>query len=136
MALLTWTQDLNTGIEKIDNEHRKIVDFINQLDEIKDNHDQAQVGEVLNGLIEYTATHFYEEEQMMEQAGYPLTEIHKGVHRRFVDKVSDLATQHANGADTLAEIMHLLENWLFSHIRMNDHGYVPTVEKARVAGKL
>ena len=77
-----------------------------------------------------------EEEEMMEQAGYPLTEIHKGVHCRFVDKVTDLAIQHRNGGNTLDQIMHLLENWLFSHIRMNDHGYVPTVEKARVAGKL
>ena len=136
MTLLTWTQDLDTGIDKIDHEHRKIVEFINELHAIQNSSDHSRIGEVLEGLIEYTATHFTEEEEMMEQAGYPLTEIHKGVHRRFVDKVTDLAIQHRNGGNTLDQIMHLLENWLFSHIRMNDHGYVPTVEKARVAGRL
>jgi len=37
MALLLWQDDLNTGIEVIDDQHRRIVHMINQLH-------QAQTG--------------------------------------------------------------------------------------------
>mgnify|MGYP000449754985 CR=1 FL=1 len=28
---IVWTQDLNTGIDVLDNQHKRIVDYINQL---------------------------------------------------------------------------------------------------------
>lgn len=33
MAKITWTPDLDTGIEPIDQQHRQLVELINQLDD-------------------------------------------------------------------------------------------------------
>ena len=35
MAVLQWVEDLNTGIEEIDIQHRRIVDYINRLHELR-----------------------------------------------------------------------------------------------------
>ena len=42
MALLTWTPDLDTGIETIDSQHKQIVDCINQLHEVQQTGNRAE----------------------------------------------------------------------------------------------
>lgn len=130
MSFLQWTHDLDTNIGWIDDQHKKIVDYINELYVAKQSADRNKIGQIMKNLIDYTATHFTEEEQMMERAGYPLTTVHRSVHERFVEKVSDLNTRHHGGADTADDLLRLLESWLFSHIRTNDHGYVSAVKGA------
>lgn len=132
MALLTWTPDLDTGIETIDSQHKQIVDYINQLHEVEQTKNRDESIKVMEGLVNYTATHFADEEAMLEKAGYPLTEAHKGVHVRFVDKVSKLYAEHAAGMDTAEDLLNLLEGWLFTHIRLNDMAYVETLKAAGI----
>ncbi|MBL8259369.1 MAG: bacteriohemerythrin [Candidatus Competibacteraceae bacterium] len=130
MSLLQWTQELNTGIAWIDEQHQQIVHYINDLHDAKQARETGKIGEVMENLIQYTVTHFAEEEKMMERAGYPLTEVHKGVHKRFVEKVGQMNARHKIGIDTSEELLNLLEGWLFSHIRVNDNGYVSSVKGA------
>lgn len=130
MSFLTWTHDLDTGIEWIDEQHKQIVNYINELHEVRQSDIRAKIGEVMNNLVEYTVTHFSEEEAMLERAGYHLTEVHKGVHERFVERLNDIRARYKAGNDTAEELLRLLENWLFSHIRVNDHGYISAVKEA------
>ena len=53
MAILNWTSDLDTGIAEIDNQHRRIVDYINRLNELRHTHDRAglDVTEELHGML-------------------------------------------------------------------------------------
>lgn len=132
MALLTWTPDLDTGIETIDAQHKQIVDYINQLHDVQQTGSRDETIKVMDGLVNYTATHFADEEAMLEKAGYPLTEAHKGVHVRFVDKVSKLYAEHVAGLDTAEDLLNLLEGWLFTHIRLNDMAYVETLKAAGI----
>lgn len=128
MAFIEWTRDLDTGIAWVDEQHRKIVDCINDLHAV----DQAGstrevISEVMSRLIGYTRHHFTEEEKMLERAGYRLLETHRGVHQGFIDKLHGIHDHYRRGADTSASLLALLENWLFSHIRVHDRGYVATV---------
>jgi hemerythrin len=85
------------------------------------------ISEVMSRLIGYTRHHFTEEEKMLERAGYRLLETHRGVHQGFIDKLHGIHDHYRRGADTSASLLALLENWLFSHIRVHDRGYVATV---------
>lgn len=84
------------------------------------------------GLVNYTATHFADEEAMLEKAAYALTAAHKGVHVRFVDKVSKLYAEYAAGMDTAENLLNLLEDWLFTHIRLNKMAYVESLKAAGI----
>ena len=132
MALLTWTPDLDTGIETIDSQRKQIVDYINQLHEVQQTGNRDETLKVMDGLVNYTATHFADGEAILEKAAYSPTEAHTGVHVRFVDKVSKLYAEHGAGMDTAEDLLNLLEGWLFTHIRLNDMAYVESLKAAGI----
>jgi hemerythrin len=129
MAFIEWTRDLDTGIGWVDEQHRKIVDCINNLHAAEQSGGTRQgVSDVMSNLIAYTRYHFSEEEKMLERAGYHLLDTHRGVHKGFIDKLHTIHEQYRHGADTSHSLLTLLENWLFSHIRVHDRGYIATVK--------
>ena len=77
MALLVWLPELDTGIEEIDRQHRRIVEYINKLHELKATHDRAELGEVIGEMVDYTLSHFVFEEALIENAGYLFAGPHK-----------------------------------------------------------
>ncbi|MED5608828.1 MULTISPECIES: bacteriohemerythrin [Pseudomonas] len=128
MAYLVWQDDLNTGIQVIDNQHKRIVEMINQLHEAQGTLDKARVGEVIEELVDYTQSHFAFEETLLEDSGYQFTRAHKKVHELFIKRVSDYRLRFAAGEDVAEELKGLLGRWLFTHIRNDDANYVESVK--------
>ncbi|MEX6503302.1 bacteriohemerythrin [Pseudomonas zhanjiangensis] len=129
MAYLVWQDDLNTGIAVIDEQHRRIVDMINQLHQAQARGgSRAEVGEVLGGLVDYTLSHFAFEEALLEEAGYAFTKPHKRVHEIFTGRVRDYGLRFEAGEDITEELIGMLSRWLFNHIRSDDAGYVQAVK--------
>lgn len=127
MAHLVWQDDLNTGIQVIDDQHRRIVDMINQLHDARELGRDA-VGNVLSELVDYTLSHFAFEEALLEEAGYEFSRPHKRVHEIFIARVSDYNLRFKAGEDIAQELIGLLSRWLFNHIRSDDAGYVQAVK--------
>lgn len=128
MAILQWIPDLNTGIEEIDVQHRRIVDYINRLYELRESPDRKAVADVIEETIDYTVSHFAFEEGMIEQAGYMFSGPHKRVHDLFVQRVAEIKSRFELGEDVVDELHGMLSRWLFNHIRNEDRGYVDTVK--------
>jgi hemerythrin len=129
MAQFIWTEQLNIGIEVIDQQHRKIVDYINQLDDASCNgHPREEIAAVILQLKDYTRSHFAFEESMQEEAGYPLLDAHKKEHERFIQRVSDYQYQFTKGEDVSKALSGMLITWLFNHIKRDDVDYVASVK--------
>ncbi|MBI5328990.1 MAG: bacteriohemerythrin [Betaproteobacteria bacterium] len=128
MAHLIWNNTLNTGIDVIDGQHRRIVEFINQLDDARLTGNRAAMGEVIDGMVDYTLSHFVFEECLMEDAGYEFLRAHKKVHEIFIRRVAEMQTQFRAGQDVSLELHNLLSRWLFNHIRNDDAVYVGAVK--------
>jgi hemerythrin len=122
-----WNENLNTGIEEIDNQHRSIADHINSLYMAKQVGDAAQVGAVLTALSDYTVNHFSFEEQLMEEAGYSFLGPHRRVHQLFIKRIVEYQNRFQGGEDITAELLNLLKGWLGNHIEHEDRGYLATV---------
>ena len=136
MAVLQWVEDLNTGIEEIDIQHRRIVDYINRLHELRESPDRAALSEVIAETVDYTISHFAYEERMLEDSGYAFTDLHKRVHELFTRRVGEMQTRFEAGEDVAQELHTMLSRWLFSHIRNEDHCYVDAVKTyQRMTGK-
>ena len=58
MAYLTWTDNLDTGIEVIDGQHKRIVDYINQLHDARLSQNRKVIGKVIEDTVDYTLSHF------------------------------------------------------------------------------
>jgi len=89
MAYLAWDHELDTKIPVIDNQHRRIVEYINELHDAVSTGDRNLVGEVLEQLVDYTLSHFAFEEELMEQSGYGFISAHRKVHQMFTRKIAD-----------------------------------------------
>lgn len=128
MAHIQWTDDLNTGIQIIDKQHLRIVEYINSLDDIHESHDREEVGRILNELVDYTLSHFAFEESLLEDAGYSFINGHKMVHKLFVKRVGDFQQRFKMGEDITEELLTVLKSWLLNHIKSDDSDYVEIVK--------
>ena len=129
MAHIQWNEDLNTNIDVIDNQHRRIVGYINSLEDVKDKNDRVVEEQVLNELVDYTLSHFAFEESLMEDAGYGFINGHKRVHQLFIKRVSDFMQRFKMGEDITEELLIVLRAWLINHIKSDDNDYAEIVRK-------
>ena len=129
MELLLWQDNLNTGIQVIDDQHRRIVEMINQLHAAQTGGSQLVVAEVIDELVDYTLSHFAFEEELMEEAGYPFCAAHKRVHEVFTKRVSEYRLRFEAGEDIVDDLRSMLSRWLFNHIRNDDKAYSEQVRQ-------
>ena len=71
MALVYWTQDLNTGFADVDEQHQILVDHFNKLDDAFKSADYEATKKELQDLIDYTIFHFGEEEKNAGSSALP-----------------------------------------------------------------
>jgi hemerythrin len=126
---MPWSEAMQLGIESIDVQHRWLVDATNRLhatiQQSNGQPDRAVLGEILEGLVDYTMNHFVLEEELFQRFGYPETTEHKAEHDGFTAKAMELLLQFEDGADLGEEALELLKNWLQHHILKVDRAYVP-----------
>lgn len=131
MKIVQWTSELELGIPVIDKQHRRIVDAINELVEEQQHPSDSETTlvSVMNGLIDYTYSHFAFEESLMEEAGYEYLQVHQQTHKAFTDKIDHLSELMKNGEDIRLDIAELLQNWLVNHIMEDDRSYADAVKR-------
>jgi hemerythrin len=135
MAKFIWTDQLNVGIDVIDQQHRRIVEYINQLDDARSNGmSTEEISWLLNDLVDYTISHFGFEESLQEEAQYPFLASHRKVHDLFAQRVAEFQRRAEQGEDIVKALNSLLVTWLFNHIKRDDNDYVESV-KAYLAQK-
>lgn len=128
--LMHWSDNLDTGIDTIDLQHRKIIDYINELHRAGQQDDRDLVGSVISGLIEYTISHFGFEEEMLENNHYEDLDEHKELHNRFIDRIKTHQQNHEKGANVTRALTGELQIWLIAHISREDQRYVPQIAEA------
>jgi hemerythrin len=124
------TDQLNVGIDVIDQQHRRIVEYINQLDDARTSghRTREELGYLINELVDYTISHFGFEESLQEEAGYTFAISHKKVHDLFAKRVADFQQRYEKGEDISKVLNSLLVTWLFNHIKRDDADYVESVK--------
>jgi hemerythrin len=128
MAFLEWTRDLEVGIPVIDDQHKRIVAFINELNDALETGNAEETNHVMEGLLNYTVTHFEFEEELQEKSGYPYLKAHRRIHEIFMKKVASIRERGTQGEDIAPELLRLLKSWLASHIKGEDRDYVESVK--------
>jgi len=123
-----WRDEMNTGVDVIDDQHRQLVEMVNHLYAIEDPNNRKEIKTVLDDLVNYTLSHFAFEEGMMEEAGYPLTRPHKRVHELFVKRVTEFYQRFEKGEDVLIPLRQVLSRWLLNHIMHEDMAFSEIVK--------
>jgi len=127
MALIQWNDTLSVKIIEIDREHQKLVKMINDLeDAMRAGQGKDILKKIVDGLIQYTASHFSTEEKYFDQFAYPDSPAHKSEHQKFLQEVSRFRNDFQNGKLGLSiQVMNFLSDWLKKHILGTDQKYSP-----------
>lgn len=122
---LQWKDEYSVGINSIDQQHKKLINLINQLQTaVNYSTGEEFEREALDELVAYTKTHFSYEEDMMEQNGYPDFDAHKSQHVRMIKKVEEVLAEYEKDRDTAMEnALSFLREWLINHINGTDKEY-------------
>ncbi len=120
-----WKDDYSVGIDSIDQQHKKLLNLINQLQTAVDYSTGDQFErEALDELVDYTKTHFTYEEGLMRDNDYPDFEPHKAQHEKMFKKVEEVLAEYEQDHDTaMANAAEYLKDWLINHINGTDKEY-------------
>lgn len=125
MSYIDWTATYSVGIDSIDQQHKRLVDIINELyDGMKQGKGQQVLNRTFTELASYTQTHFKYEEDVFDKYGYMRSMSHKKEHTELLKQVALYAEQYQNGKIMMSmEVMDFLKNWLLNHILVIDKAY-------------
>jgi len=123
--LMAWSDQLSVGIQEIDDQHKVLIDFLNQLhNAILHHHGADACGQIMDKLCEYTKIHFAVEESILRILDYPDYEDHKNHHENLLSQVRSLRLKMQTEDHSISfELLHFLKKWLTIHIMEEDTAY-------------
>jgi len=123
--LLEWNPELSTGYERFDDEHKQIFDIINELySAIKGVAVNEKIIQIVDKMVQYTETHFRDEEEEFQKYNFEDIQAHLLAHRKFVQKSKEF--QHnveANPSLVAVQTLNFLRTWWRQHIIFMDRKY-------------
>jgi hemerythrin len=124
MQKITWDNSLSVKIELIDEQHKMLIQRLNEMSEaIEQNRGIEKIMKTLGFMIDYTDFHFSTEEKHMTEQNYPAKAVHHDQHEEFKTVLNNLIEDFEEEGATKAlatSIDTFLVNWLINHIKGSD----------------
>ena len=123
MPLITWSDDLRTGVESIDEEHEALIGLMNEFyHALIINERTPFIREKLRMLTFHATAHFSHEEDMIYTSNYPKAHEHLKEHNDLRTQMMRLEAACEKGADDkLAnEAFVFLKSWIMGHLIHED----------------
>lgn len=122
MKELVWSEVLSVEVNEIDEDHRKLLDIFNILNQsLIDGESPDYLAVVLEELINCTVWHFSHEERLMLKYDYEEIEEHKSMHEELIKSARELQHEILQADKPVVdEDIVFLERWLTEHILTDD----------------
>jgi len=141
--LITWTEKFECGIRLIDDQHKGLVELLNEMfNHVTGNERQEHnyFKRVINDAVSYVKTHFATEEKLMLATKFEGYAEHKKEHDSFVlAVVENIKDYEAGKRYTLSTFTRFLKDWVLSHVALMDKKYFDYFKKVasrKADGKL
>jgi hemerythrin len=126
--LIVWNEELVTGVTEIDEQHRILVNSINEVNtRLSNTPVNAEILEkITQDLLSYALYHFETEEELMQEFNYVQNQeeelvTHLRQHRDFsATVVSVRANIKAGKLISREDLLTFLNGWLINHILNTD----------------
>ena len=125
MEIIEWSESLSLGIGKVDEQHKRLIQMMDELDRaIRNNESADAVEDVLTNLFNYAQAHFAVEEELFRIHKYPEMALHELEHQRFIAKAFAFKERLSSKRPGLAlELLTFLSSWVLNHIELTDKRY-------------
>ena len=127
---IVWTDKFSVGNKKLDDQHFKIVSFINELIDMPEITNQTVALECIAKMLAYSKEHLEYEEKLLNENDYPDAAVHSVVHQFYVKKVENFLKMTFSDNDNFkSEVLRFLKDWWTDHILEEDMKYRPFLEE-------
>ncbi len=116
MENIEWDDSLLIGNELIDLQHKRLVGLIGAIPEEKSPGDELALEEA----IVYAETHFADEEEYLEEIGYPVISEHIQMHEKMAYILDQYKSDYDNGKTDLSSFKLFMYAWITGHIMKED----------------
>ena len=125
MDFITWTEEMSVNIENMDNQHKILIDNLNNLfNAMLEGKAQEIINKTVDELIDYADFHFSAEEDYFERHKYPDYQAHKIEHSFYKDEILLFKKELLDGKSTVPmDVFNFLKDWLTNHILNSDKKY-------------
>lgn len=124
MEAFSWDQRFETGIAKVDQQHRHLVDLVNLAGDIllEGKASEEELQKLFGQLANYAIDHFNEEETLMAKTGVDSRHVdsHKTQHAEFLKQVTTMWNNRGIAENPSAMLHGFLSSWLTVHILGQD----------------
>ncbi|WP_295160262.1 bacteriohemerythrin [uncultured Brachyspira sp.] len=132
---IKWEERFKTGYKRIDNQHKELVNIINDLYDtgVKGDLGNEEVKRSFNAIIkrtiDYATYHFSYEEKIMNAINYSISKEHLSKHRAFSLKVVEEVNKYERGDSlVIKDFIVFLKEWLLNHIVLDDKKFISEVK--------
>jgi hemerythrin len=126
--VVTWSASYSVGIKIIDDQHKGLLDFVNDLFNHSSGNEREELlyfKEVIHTVIDYIKQHFSTEEKLLTGINYPHFVDHKKAHDEMTLEVIKSAKDFELGKRLVLErFAYYLKDWILTHIAVMDKQYV------------
>jgi hemerythrin len=124
---IAWSDSLATGIKVIDDQHKMLVNIINDIYQgLTGKYNRISLQRIILELRGYIDYHFGAEEQLMSEHDFSFEhpnehELHLRQHQDFIDRLAELEQQLERNRPVFYEDLFIyLRDWLANHILHTD----------------
>ena len=117
----TWDDRYSVGIKELDEQHKRIFDLGNTIDDVGN---LTQVKRTLLYLYKHTREHFDYEENLMRDAQYMKLDEHREIHNDLIENLNNLSQQIANDNFSIFEFKKVVYDWIIDHIMNHDRDFI------------
>jgi len=120
-----WTPAYSVSIEILDQQHQKLFETVNNLDQaLQQGKGNSALEPILDRLQEYTRVHFAAEESLMEKHDFPGLSTHRAQHEMFRQKLAGFLEEYkAAKPGVPVSLLLFMQNWLKQHVMKTDKQY-------------
>ena len=124
MPLIQWDEAMSVGMDELDDQHRELIDLINETFDAIQRHDEPSMLTLIDKMRDYSVVHFQAEEAILRSLDYPEVEAHTRQHRTYTDKVDEFRRDMLVKTN-LSQVFIFLSRWLTNHIMHEDRKFIP-----------
>ena len=123
--IIPWDDNFCTGLTTVDQQHRRLVDLLNQVaTELAYSVDEIDLNALFKELIAYTELHFEAEEAIWQRVfgSDPVVQAHSEEHAGFFERVQQMiaGSPGQSKAEVAEEVLGFLTQWLIAHVLASD----------------
>ncbi len=125
MAILEWDKKYEVGNSRMDEQHKRIFNLINEIyDSFQDGNTKEIISKTMDTLYHYIKEHFKDEEELMKQNDFPGLNDQIEQHNKFTDKVCEYNKSFIEKENiAMVNVFNFLGDWWNGHILDMDNKY-------------